>query len=106
MLSAPGHHEHVPGPQFHGPLTTAPGVTERNIELPAEYQEELIGVVVAMPDVLTAGVRDTNVVVVDPADDPGQVDVVELGERGGYVDWAGFHDPHDPPPGRARLVRS
>jgi AraC-like DNA-binding protein len=93
MLGAPGHHEHVSGPQFHGPFATAAGVTERNIELPAEHQEELVGVVVAMPDVLTAGVCDTDVVVIDPADDPGQVDLVELGERGADVHGAGFHAP-------------
>jgi len=79
VLGALRDHEDLPRAQAHGPLTAA--IPQGDIELAVEYQEELIGVVVHMPDVLTPDMRDPDVVVVDPADDPRAVDVAEGGQR-------------------------
>jgi hypothetical protein len=61
--------------QAHGPLAAA--VPQGDVEPAVEHQEELIGVVVNVPDVLAPDMRDPDVVVVDPADDPRAVDVAE-----------------------------
>lgn len=61
MLGAPGYHEDLPRAQANGPLAAA--VPQRDVERAVEYQEELVGLVVHVPDVLPLGVRDLDVVV-------------------------------------------
>ena len=90
LCSVPRGTTNVSGPQIDGPLAPV-GVAERDAELAADHEKELVGVVVSVPDVLPPGVRDTDVVVVDLADDPRAVDLVELGERGLDIHGRGFH---------------
>jgi hypothetical protein len=104
VLDASGDHENVPRAQAHGPLTIA--VAQRDVELAVDDEEELIGVVVRVPDVLAAGMGDPDVVVVDPADDARAVDVAEAGQRLAQADGRVCHafivsDARGP-----RLVRS
>ena len=68
MLHALGYHEDVSGAQADRPLAAA--VPQGDVELTVEYQEELVGVVVGVPDVLAPDMRDPDVVVVDAANDP------------------------------------
>src|SRR5580658_8140859 len=63
VLGPPGHHEDLARAQAHGPL--AVGVAQRDVEPAVEHQEELVGVVVYVPDVLAAGMGNPDVVVVD-----------------------------------------
>src|SRR5882724_5261252 len=77
--------------QAHGPLAAA--VPQRDVEPAVEHQEELIGVVVNMPEVLAADMRNPDVVVVDPADDPRAVDVAEGGQCLAQADGGDCHAP-------------
>ncbi len=67
-------------------------VTDRDVEGSVEDEEELVGVVVAVPHVITQGVRNPYVVVVHAGDDPRAVHLVEARQSGGQVDdiWQ-FH---------------
>ena len=65
-----------------------------------EDEEELIGVLVHVPDVLAQGVRDPYVVVVHLGDDARAVDVGETGEGLVHVDRLHLHASHPAPPGR------
>src|SRR6185369_14740723 len=56
VLGAPGDDEDVAGVQLNGALLAA-GVTKGDVETPVDHQEELVGVIVDMPDVVAAGVR-------------------------------------------------
>src|SRR4029077_3390542 len=66
-------------------------VAQRDVESAGENQEKLIGLGVHVPDVLAAGVRDPDVVVVDPGDDARVVDISERGECGCQVNGAQVH---------------
>lgn len=92
MLSADRHHEDLSRVQADGAFT-APVVPEADVELAIEHEEELGGVVMDVPDVLTMGMRDPDVVVVNPADDPRAVDVAEGGRSFAKVDRLGGHAP-------------
>ena len=52
-----------PGAQLDGAFPAA-GFAQRDVELAVDHQEELIGVVVDVPDVLTRGVRDFDVIII------------------------------------------
>lgn len=58
-----------------------------DVEPSVEHEEQLVGVVVHMPYVLTPDVGDADVVVVHPGDDPRTVDVVEPPQRLPEIDW-------------------
>jgi hypothetical protein len=68
-----------PGVQGDGALAAV--LPQRDADLAVEDQEELVGVLVHVPDVLAPDMRDPDVVVVDPADDPRAVHVAEAGQR-------------------------
>jgi uncharacterized Fe-S cluster protein YjdI len=71
-----GHDERVALTQHDGPLA-ASAIAQGDVELAVEHEEELVGVVMNVPHVLALGVRDADVVVVDPGHDPRAVDLVE-----------------------------
>lgn len=56
-----------------------------------DHQEELIGVVVDVPDVLTRGVRHFDVVIINPADNTWAVDIVEGGQCLAQADGRDCH---------------
>src|SRR6266487_803930 len=58
---------------------------------PSRTREELVGIVVDVPDMLASGVRDPYVVVVHAGHDPRAVDVVEGRQRVGQVDGCRIH---------------
>jgi hypothetical protein len=89
VLGPPRHHEDVAGAQADGALPAV--FAQRHVERAVEHEEELIGVLVHVPYVFSARVRDPDVVVVDPADDPRAVDVAESGQGLGQVDWSVRH---------------
>ena len=60
---------------------------------PSSTRKKLVGVLVHVPDVVAAGVGDSYVVVIDPADDPRAVNVAERGQRLVQVHRFGCHDP-------------
>ena len=84
MLDAAWHHERVARAQHHRRLA-AVGGPYGDVELAVEHEEELVGVLVHVPDVLAQGVCDPYVVVVDLRHDARAVDVVERGEGAGEV---------------------
>jgi RNA polymerase sigma factor (sigma-70 family) len=90
VLGAPGNHEDVPGVQFDGSLR-AVRIAQRDGEPAIDHEEELIGLLVDVPDVLALCVRHLDVVVVDPADDSRAVDVAEGGQCLGEPDGCGCH---------------
>nr|BFF04935.1 hypothetical protein GCM10020241_66100 [Streptoalloteichus tenebrarius] len=55
-------------------------VAQREEQLAVEDEEELVGVLVDVPDVLALDLRDADVVVVDPRDDAGAPQGVEGGQ--------------------------
>ncbi len=79
MLDAFGDHEDVPLVQLGGAFL-AVGFAHRDVKLAIDDQEELIGVLVDVPDVLARGMRDLDVIIVDPADNAWAVDIVEGGQ--------------------------
>jgi hypothetical protein len=87
VLRAPGDGEHrAPGE----PDRALPaGLAQGDVQLPVEHQEELVGVVMDMPDVLALDLGDAYVVVVDARDDAGAPQGVEgrqgLAEGDGFV---------------------
>jgi AraC-like DNA-binding protein len=89
VLGAPGHHEDLSLAKGDGPLLAV--LPQGNIEPAGKDQEELVGVVVHMPDVLAQDMRDPDVVVVDPADDPRAVDVAKGGQRLAQADGRDCH---------------
>jgi hypothetical protein len=80
-----GDDEDVALAQADRPLATI-GIPEAHVKLAVEDEEELIGVLVHMPDVIALGVRDPDRVIVDMADDARAVDVLEAGQRRTEVD--------------------
>ena len=92
MLGAPGDDEDVAGVQLNGAFLAA-GLAKGDVETPVEHQEELVGVLVDVPDVVAAGVRDLDVIVIDPADDPRAVDLGERGQRLAQADRSRSHTP-------------
>jgi AraC-like DNA-binding protein len=90
VLGALGDHEDVPGAQLDGAFLAA-GPAQRDGEPAVDDQEELIGVLVDVPDVLTLGVRDLNVVIINPADNARAVKVIERGQRLAEADGHGGH---------------
>ena len=76
MLGALRHDEDVALAQQHGPLGSVL-IAKGDVKLAVEDKEELIGVLVHVPVVIAARVRDPHGVVVDPAYDPGAVNIVE-----------------------------
>jgi hypothetical protein len=57
VLGAPGHHERVALAQHHS-AHLAVRLTQRDVEPAVKDQEELVGVLVGVPDMLTLDVRD------------------------------------------------
>jgi len=51
------------------------------VELTVENQEEFVGFFVDVPEMLTLGMGDPDVVIIDLADDSRTVDVVKRPER-------------------------
>jgi hypothetical protein len=67
---------------------------EEDVELPLDDEEELVGVLVHVPDVLSQGVRDAHVVVVHADHDPRAVDIVKGSEGGRQIHrLSGRHHP-------------
>jgi AraC-like DNA-binding protein len=90
VLGAFGDHEDVPGAQLDGSFLAA-GLAQRDGESAVDHQEELIGVLVDVPDVLTRGMRDLDVVVINPADDARAINVIECGKCLAQTDGRGGH---------------
>lgn len=74
------HDEHVSLVESHHPFRSV-GFAQVNVEPAVEHHEELVGVFMVVPDVLAFGLGDSNVVVVDPRDDPRAPRLVERSER-------------------------
>ncbi len=70
------HDEGVALTQRDGRLI-AGGAAQFDVEGAVEDEEELVGVVVGVPHVLSPGVRDSHVVVIDGGDDPGAPHIIE-----------------------------
>jgi hypothetical protein len=66
------------------------------VELAGQHEEELVGVVVDVPDVVAQGVGYADVVVVHRGDDAGAVDVVEGRQCDIEVDRVGCASGHEP----------
>jgi hypothetical protein len=62
------------------------------VEFTVEDEEEFVGVVMDVPEVLTVGMGDPDVVIIDLADDPRAVDLIERRQRLGEIDGLGSHD--------------
>ena len=90
MLDALGDHKDVTCTEFGGAFL-AIRFAQHDVELAVDHQEELIGVLMDVPDVLTRGVRHFDVVIIDPAHDPGAVDIVEGGQRLAEADGRDCH---------------
>jgi hypothetical protein len=71
-------------------LVGAGGIAKTNSELAVDHEEELIGVVVLMPHVLSLDLRNSHVVVVDPPNNARAPLFIERGECCGKVDGAGM----------------
>lgn len=81
-------------------------VTDRDVEDSVDDQEELVGVVVAMPHVVAQGACNPYVVVVHASDDARAVHLIEAVESFREIDdlrW--FHASKSGPERRDRLVR-
>src|SRR5687768_5261973 len=74
VLDAPRHDEDVTALQRNGALLAA-GLAQRDVEPAIQDEEELVGVGVHVPHVVTLRVGDLHVVVVDAGDDAGTVDL-------------------------------
>src|SRR5262249_33170257 len=92
VLGAPGHDEYVALVEHDGGLA-AVGAAQRDVEPAVEDEEELVGLVVDVPDVLAPGVGDPDVVVVHAGHDPRAVDVVERRQGPGQVHGLRLHAP-------------
>src|SRR6185437_13139323 len=76
VLGAPGHHERVATAQFHdGDLAVR--AAQGHVEPAVEDQEELVSVLVNVPDMLAPDVRHAHVVVVHPGHDARAVHLIE-----------------------------
>ncbi len=62
-----------------------------DVELAVEDEEEFVGVFVDVPEVLTSGMRDPNVVIIDLGNDSRAVYVVKRLECLGQIDGLGSH---------------
>ena len=81
-------------------------VTDRDVEDSVEDEEELVGVVVAMPHVVAQGVCDPYVVVVHAGDDARAVHLIEAVQRSREIDdLRQFHAAKSGLERRDRLVR-
>ena len=80
MLEATRNDEGIPRPESDRRLD-APRVAHRDVQRAVDDQEELVGVLVHVPDVIAAGFGDLDVVRVHAAGDPRAVEVVELRQR-------------------------
>ena len=88
----------VPRGRYDGAL--AGGLAQRDVQLAVDDEEELVGAVVDVPDVLAVDLRDADVVVVDFGDDAGTPLVVEGGKGIGQRDrrcGRGCHEAMLPP---------
>src|SRR3954466_9811823 len=72
VCGASRHHIHVAGPQRHRRLA-AVVVAKSDLEFAVDHEEELVSVLMDVPDVLAKRVSDPDVVVVDPGHDPGAI---------------------------------
>jgi AraC-like DNA-binding protein len=90
VLGAFGDHEDVPGAQLDGAFLAA-GPAQRDGESAVDHQEELIGALMDVPDVLTRGMRNLDVVVINPADNARTVNVIECGKCLAQADGRGCH---------------
>ena len=81
-------------------------VTDRDVEDSVEDEEELVGVVVAMPHVVAQGVCNPHVVVVHASDDARAVHLIEALQRLREIDdLKQFHAAQSRLQRRDRLVR-
>jgi hypothetical protein len=99
VLDTLGDDERVPRTQDHRGLGPV-GVPDRDVELAVEYEEELVGVLVDVPQMVAEGVRYPYVLVVHPGHDPRAVDLVEGGEGVVQVDRRELHEPIVVAPGQ------
>nr|pir hypothetical protein SCGD3.04 - Streptomyces coelicolor [Streptomyces coelicolor] len=74
------------GPLRQDDDALAGGLAQGDVQCAVEDEEELVGVVVHVPDVLALDLRDADVVVVDGGDDTGAPLLGEGGEGGGQGD--------------------
>ena len=63
------------------PSIAAIGIPHGDVELTVENQEEFVGFFVDVPEMLSLGMGDPDVVIIDLADDSRTVDVVKRPER-------------------------
>jgi pimeloyl-ACP methyl ester carboxylesterase/AraC-like DNA-binding protein len=90
VLPALGNHEDITGVQLDGSLT-AIWIAQRDVEPAVDHEEELVCLLVDVPDVLAPRVSDLDVVVVDAAEDARAVDVAEGGQCLGEADGRCCH---------------
>ena len=82
----------IPFTEHHRVLRTV-ATAHCNVEPPVEHQEELVGVFVDVPHMVTLGMGDTDVVVVHPSNDAGTPDRDKRGQGLVQVDWSVSHAP-------------
>ena len=92
MLRTFRHDERVSLAQRDGGLA-AVSIADGHIELAVEDQEELVGVVVDVPDVFALDLGDPDVLVVDVRDDARAPQRVEGGQGPGEGDRLVAHGP-------------
>ena len=76
MLGALRNDEGVAFAQHDGRFA-AFGIPHSDVELTVEDEEEFVGFFVDVPDMLTLGMGDPDVIIIDLADDSRTVDVVK-----------------------------
>lgn len=96
MLHSSRNDEDVASMQVNGPRA-AVRVPKGDVEVAVQNQEELVGVVVDVPDMLALHLGDSNVIVVDARDDARAPQVVERLERGIEIEGCVCHATSLPP---------
>jgi RNA polymerase sigma factor (sigma-70 family) len=90
VQGAPGDHEDVTGIELDGSFRSI-RIAQRDGEPALDHEEEFVGSLVNVPDVLAVRVRHLDVVIVDPGEDPRAVHVAEGGQCLGEPDGCGCH---------------
>ena len=85
MFGAFWYHKRVARLETYGRLHTT-RIAQCDVEHTVEYEKELVGVLMHVPDVLAVDLGNSHVVVIDPLDDPRTPVLVERRECLGEVD--------------------
>lgn len=92
VLDAHRHDKRVALPKLDHPLP-APRIAQCEVKAAVENEEELVCVVVGMPDLLSLRVGDLDGVIVHASHDSRAVEVVEGCQRLAQVDWVRLDRP-------------